>query len=265
MTKQEQIEKLLSKPFEVGDEVYARGLGSQDKNSFFNIATITEVLPNGFKINKDSAIYEAKDLKYWTGNIGSDFFPINKDRIANINFTLESILFSLGLYGGKDNKYETQKGIPIKSCNWNPFIIDHTGEKVYYQRPFVWSVEDNQNLIESIYQNVDCGKILVRLRSWQEAENMGEEASWKDIVDGKQRLNAMRGFINNEFADNYGNYWDDLSYMAQHKMLNHQLFSYSELPENSKDEDVVRQFLKLNFCGVPQSKEHIDFVKSINI
>jgi hypothetical protein len=33
--------------------------------------------------------------------------------------------------------------------------------------------------------------------------------------------------------------------------------------EDSLDKDVIYQFLKLNFAGVPQSKEHIGFVKNI--
>ena len=60
------------------------------------------------------------------------------------------------------------------------------------------------------------------------------------------------------------NYFGDLSNYSQHKFTSHHLFSYAELPDNSKDIDIINQFLKLNFCGIPQSKEHIEFVKSIN-
>ena len=60
-----------------------------------------------------------------------------------------------------------------------------------------------------------------------------------------------------------GNYFDDLSKNAKSKFSNHQLFSYSELPEGTTDEEVLRQFLRLNFAGVPQSREHINFVKDL--
>ena len=66
-----------------------------------------------------------------------------------------------------------------------------------------------------------------------------------------------------EFPDMHGNFYSDLSFMSQHKFTSHQLLSYAEMPEDSNDEDVIRQFLKLNFAGVPQSKEHIEFVKSL--
>ena len=34
--------------------------------------------------------------------------------------------------------------------------------------------------------------------------------------------------------------------------------------ENTKDEDVIRTFLMVNFSGKPMSKKHLDFVKEIN-
>lgn len=202
--------------------------------------------------------------------IGANPFDENKDDIRPVAFCLKSILFQLNALGDKKSvtdKPYTIEGIIIKDCNWNPFIYDSKGNKQYYQRPFVWQINDNQLLIESIYQNIDCGKILVRKRSWEELEKMqknGEtELAFYDIVDGKQRLNAIRGFMQGEFADLQGNYYSDLSYVSQHKFTNHQLFSYAEMPEKTPDEDVLKQFLKLNFTGVPQSKEHILFVKSL--
>jgi hypothetical protein len=41
--------------------------------------------------------------------------------------------------------------------------------------------------------------------------------------------------------------------------------SYIELDENSTDKDVLSVFLAINFTGVPMSKEHIEYVKSIKI
>lgn len=95
------------------------------------------------------------------------------------------------------------------------------------------------------------------------AKNGETELSFNDIVDGKQRLHTIKEFINGEFCDLYGNYYSDLSDSAQNKFLNHQLFQYCELPENTSDEEVLYQFLKTNFTGKPQSKEHIYYVKSL--
>lgn len=202
-------------------------------------------------------------------NIGANPFEENVGDIRPVAFTMESILFNLDIFGDKREMTDPYaiEGVIVSEVNWNPFIYSNDRKKEYYQRPLVWTENDKQLLIESIYQNIDCGKILVRKRGFEELKKMqseGEtELSFNDIVDGKQRLNAIKCFMKGEFKDLQGNYYSDLSSYSQYKFTNHQLLSYAEMPENTKDEDVIKQFLKLNFTGVPQSKEHIDFVKSL--
>lgn len=205
--------------------------------------------------------------------IGANPF-VESDGVRPIAYQLSSILYSTGILLYKSaslREFYTVpnvegKEIPIMNCNFNPFIyVD--GVKQYYQRDFVWTKRDCQNLIESIYQGVDCGKVVLRQRSFAENRRMalsGEtELSFKDVVDGKQRLTAIAKFINNEYPDLHGNYFGDLSPEAKHDFYDHQLISFAEMGENSTDEAVLRQFLKMNHLGVPQSKEHIDFVKSL--
>ena len=94
-------------------------------------------------------------------------------------------------------------------------------------------------------------------------KNGETELAFKDIVDGKQRLNAIKEFLHDEFPDISGNYYSDLSSSAQTKFMNHQMLQYAEMENGTTDEDILFQFLKLNFAGVPQSKEHIEHVKSL--
>lgn len=166
----------------------------------------------------------------------------------------------------KHNEPYDINGKIVGELNWNPFVFVN-GEKKYFQRDFCWTLEQKQLLIESIYQNIKCGDILVRKRSWEELrafEKNGEtELFFFDIIDGKQRLNCIKEFMNNKFTDSYGNYYGDLSNESQHKFTSHQLISYAEMPENSKDEHVLTQFLKMNFEGVPQSKEHLDYIRTL--
>jgi hypothetical protein len=205
----------------------------------------------------------------YTLYIGANPFDEGIDSIRPIAFTLDSILFSLNIFGNKrdaSQQYDIN-GTPIMEFNWNPFVYDKDGNKQYYQRGLVWNLEDKQLLINSIYEGIDCGKILVRLRGWKALEhqqaNGEKDLSFKDIVDGKQRLDAVRGFISLEYPDSEGNYYNDLSFWSQHRFENHQLFSYAEMPESTTDSEVLRQFLKMNFTGIPQSKDHIEYVKSL--
>lgn len=89
------------------------------------------------------------------------------------------------------------------------------------------------------------------------------EIAFNDIIDGKQRLCTLKSFIFDEFQDLHGNYYSDLSFKAQNYLTNNQLISFSELPENTDDKTVIKQFLRLNFAGIPQSEEHIEYVKNI--
>lgn len=83
--------------------------------------------------------------------------------------------------------------------------------------------------------------------------------------DGKQRLNCLMDFFENKFPGSNGNYWKDFSKPAQRFFKGRNCLTFYFLRENCSDEKVRRAFLNVNFTGVPMSKEHIEFVKSINI
>jgi hypothetical protein len=191
-----------------------------------------------------------------------------RDSVRSVNFTLDSVLHKLDLspeYIKRDKPYQIN-GMTVGECNFNPYVYIN-GIKQYYQRPLVWSIEDKQNLIESIYYGIGCGSIVIKLYSWddlQKKADAGEtELYFCDVVDGKQRLNTVYEFVNNKFCDKNGNFYEQFSKRAQHLFLDHQLFAYGELLSSVKDEDVLKQFLKVNFAGVPQSSEHIEYVKSL--
>jgi uncharacterized protein with ParB-like and HNH nuclease domain len=155
-----------------------------------------------------------------------------------------------------------------QKINFDPYVIDSNGEKQYYQRGLVWTLEQKQLLIESIYNDIEIGKVLLRYNNWsrmkKEESETGTMYSY-DCVDGKQRLNTLFGFVNNEFPDSHGNYWDDLSGNAQRRFFNYSNLSLGELSENATDEDVIDNFLTLNFTGVPMSQNHIEYIKSIKM
>lgn len=261
MNKERLIEEYLKQPLKVGDVIFVQGLGSQDKKSWFSSTEVVDIIDEvPYIIEHRNKRPVTEQWKKSVNHIGSNPFSEEYDKVRSINYQLESVLHQLY----KEDRYDI-KGTPIKTSNDNPFVFVN-GEKKYYQRPLCWSLEDKQLLIDSIYNYVDCGKILIRNRGWKELEELekgGHELAWRDIIDGKQRINAVKTFMDNEYPDTNGNYFKDLSEHSQRRFTSHQLFSYSELPESSKDEDVLRQFLKLNFSGVPQSKEHLDYIKSL--
>ena len=199
--------------------------------------------------------------------VGANPFVEKYRNVRPVAYSMDSIIFTFELVEKRrEEDWEIIPGFIAKEVNWNPFVYDKNGNKQYYQRGFVWTVEQKQRLIESIYKGISCGMILVRKRAWSELEKMAKngetELFFTDIVDGKQRLNAIKEFLNDGFPDSYGNYFSDLSNYSQYKFTNHQLFQYAEM-ENVTDEETLFQFLKMNHEGVPQSKEHLDFVAKL--
>lgn len=211
---------------------------------------------------------------------GSNPFKKESYQVNFFNQELASLLFK-ACYGKRDDnflepKYSIHGGDSGKKpqftnkshggVNFNPFVIDKDGNKQFYQRDLVWTLEQKQLLIDSIYNNIEIGKFLFRYKNWESVEqgmlNDGHGFHF-DCVDGKQRFHAILHFLQNKFPDSYGNYFKDLSEIAQNKFLGYRFLSYGEMGENTKDSDVLETFLTMNFTGVPQSKEHLEFVKSI--
>lgn len=229
---------------------------------------ITVIYENG-RHNTELTI-KSSDVRfrYLKRTVGANPFPKTIGRIMPLNYSFDSIIFLFELSGEKRRSDEyVFDGVVCHEVNWNPYIYDKDGNKQYYQRDFCWSLQDKQSFIDSIYNHISLGSVLVRKRSWKDIESMrakGEtELAFNDIVDGKQRLNTIREFLMDEFVDTYGNHFSDLSEESQNKFLNHQLLQYAEMPEGTTDEEVLYQFLKMNFSGVPQSQEHIQYVKSL--
>lgn len=227
--------------------------------------------PNSIEVN---TILHKEQMTKDIRNIGGNPFK-------NINFwrklerrssTIEGILGELNIFPKgetyKKAKY-TMNGHVIPEYTDNPYIIDKEGNKVFYQRDYVWSLKDEQLFIESIYNGLDCGKIVVRRRSWKYLEDKAkkndiESLAFNEAVDGKQRINTLKRFINDEFKDLHGYYYSDLSDRAKAMFENSQAITYLRLGEDSTDEDVIQTFLMVNFAGKPMSQEHLDYVKEIS-
>lgn len=262
MTTKEKIEKYLSEPLKVGDRIAVMGLGRQDRKSMGNTAVVKKII-DGIPYIEEYGRIRPVTEKYEKNTNMIGYNPIISDsyNIRSLSFGLETIIHTLF---SKRVEYDIN-GSYIMQANFNPFVIID-GIKQYYQRPLVWDLNDKQLLIDSIYNRVDCGKILVRRREWDELEKLekdGHELSFNDIIDGKQRIMAIYEFINNGFVDSNGMLFSEMSESCKSQFLNTQLISYSEIQNEVDDRVILEQFLKLNFCGRPQSQEHLDFVKSL--
>lgn len=288
MTKEQKIEEYLKKPFEVGDAVIAKipfttksrekiknkwiekdiegvdtlnGIIHTIKEDTFTIKTRDSrktygdcvYLKDGEKLYEVSKSY----VVYDTSHIGADCF-ITKDWNSKIEYwgsTLDNIFMMLRL------KYKDEDPLDFdEKIEWNPTVIVNDKETPY-QRDLVWTLQEKQLLIESIYNDIDIGKFVIRTRPFEYF--YGKNKGSKDIVDGKQRLHTLYEFVNDEFPDINGNYWSDFSKIAQRKFFRFGRLTYGQIGETATDEEVLKIFLNINFAGVQMSVEHINYVKSL--
>lgn len=280
--KDEMVKAFLEKEWKVGDEATTKcgfldNLARDPDRKEYII--IKKILPDEkFVVNwKTHDYWKVKDIildktqiERSLFNVGANPFPDRawNRRIRTTNYDLEGIMLFIGAsgrVGRKAEKYEIN-GICPCECNFNPYVLKN-GEKLYYQRDFCWTLKDKQLFIESVYQSINCGMVLLRKRSFkyveEQCKNGNSEVGFFDVVDGKQRLGCIIDFVNDKFQDMHGNYYSDLSDRAQHLFRNSQVLTYGEMEEGTTDEDVIEAFLHVNFTGVPMSQEHIDYVREI--
>lgn len=276
MTKKEKlIQDYLALPIQVGDDVYIKGNNSRSPDQE-DLVTVEKIDKTKIYFNKhNSTMQERKisEVRKSTSHLGANPFK-PEVRMNAYQIDIWQLLMRGGYRDEKANNWiqaiEPYYGANIPEVCHNPIVINNKGEEVEYQRGLVWTLEQKQLLIDSIYNNIEIGKFVLRIRDlgWVKKrvdEGKLEHTAFKDLVDGKQRFNTILEFVQNKFKDSNGNFYSDLSGRAQRQFVGYRKLTYVELDEKSSDQDVLNTFLAINFTGVPMSKEHILFVQSIQV
>lgn len=197
---------------------------------------------------------------------------IDRDyKLTFVAFNLNTILmYGLGFDSRKlEFKSEMVDGVNVKEATDNPFLIDNDGKKQSYQRPLVWELSDKQSLIDAIYNRTDIGKFVVIRRDYEYVKHQiklgnTENLAMHELVDGKQRLNTIADFMLDKFPDSYGNVFSELDEIAQREFRNYNHCTLALL-EDPTPGQIKRAFLNVNFTGKAMSKEHIEFIKNLNV
>lgn len=126
-----------------------------------------------------------------------------------------------------------------------------------YQRDYVWDLQDKNNLIDSIFNNVDIGKFAF---IHYDSSKWLETGFGYEILDGKQRIRAILDYYEDRFKY-CGKYFSDLNARDQDHFEGYPI-SVAEM-RNITQEQILRYFIKLNTCGKVMSQEQIDKVKKM--
>ena len=147
-----------------------------------------------------------------------------------------------------------------------------------YQRDYVWSEENKDALIESVFDHLDIGAfLLVRhhgylhkgdetLRTYRtldgrEVQVPACEDYTVAVVDGQQRLTTLCDFIHDR-RPYKGIYFSQMHPRDQIEFTNKSVAFRIINEEQTTEKEVLRMFLQSN-RGVPQSPEHIAKIQAM--
>tara|TARA_B100002019_G_scaffold284990_1_gene293406 strand:+ start:764 stop:1270 length:507 start_codon:yes stop_codon:yes gene_type:complete len=124
-----------------------------------------------------------------------------------------------------------------------------------YQRGHVWSLEQKQNLILSIFNGLPIDNISL---VYNERNNHSIE-----VVDGKQRITAIYGFFKNEFpiiVNGSEYFFKDLEKFDQRAFKNTVTIPVNFIKSSISELEKFKYFYTINFTGTEQSEEHRQFI-----
>ena len=122
-----------------------------------------------------------------------------------------------------------------------------------YQRDLVWTPEQEENLIHSIFTNVDIGKMTFR--------HCGYTSDFMyEIIDGKQRLNTLLKFYEGRIRYK-GKTIFELNRNDRRHFLGHRISS-ADL-RNVTQKQVYDYFIKLNVSGTRVADSDLDRVRKL--
>lgn len=138
--------------------------------------------------------------------------------------------------------------------NWYYFGTNNSPE---YQRELVWELADKVALIDSIFRNIEIGKFAFIDRGHDKWMNDGKMF---EILDGKQRLNALTEFYEDKFQYK-GKFFSDLCSQDKWHFMEYNVSVADTEPLT--DVQRYKYFLRLNTSGKPIPKEKLAQVEKL--
>jgi hypothetical protein len=230
ITKQAQILPAPSYTFNVGDEVIIGNLRDVKVIKVFEGGKFYEISYTSIDTNYGNPVTHKDQTRFVTWlEIRPPVDNVEHNLIKNEDLQLRYGQTVLMTFFGKLYYFRV---------NMNPV----------YQRDYVWSPDDNVRLIDSIFRNINIGTFAFIHLPYRDGEPTYE------ILDGKQRLNAIALFYENRFPYK-GLYFNELNRREKHHFTDYNV-SYAEV-DNITEQQKLRYFYLMNRAGRVMSEEHL--------
>lgn len=126
-----------------------------------------------------------------------------------------------------------------------------------YQRGYVWDACDKELLINSIFNGIDIGRLVLA----RTPDSVYFDTYFShEIVDGKQRLGAIIEYYENRFPYK-GKFFNDLGKSDQRFFLNTSV-QIADIKKYDK-RAIIEYFIKLNQTGKHMDPEHIKKIEDM--
>ncbi|MFA6144043.1 MAG: DUF262 domain-containing protein [Sulfuricurvum sp.] len=158
-----------------------------------------------------------------------------------------------------DKKYQVKKfptglcklielGVQSNERNHDKYIVPE------YQRDLVWSLENKQNLIYAIMNGSPIGEFIFARDTIDTKKDYHHE--WR-VIDGQQRINALREFIQNLFSDKDGRFYGDYSYREMVYLFEDFDDFSAVYIQDLSNEDQVKIYISKNVGGVAHTQDEL--------
>jgi uncharacterized protein with ParB-like and HNH nuclease domain len=172
-----------------------------------------------------------------------DYINTIKEKPEKVHYGFETL----------QRKYQTSSG-PSTILNLIMLGNEYDDELIIpdYQRDLVWTLKQKQDLILSILFGNPIGDFIFKKVKYKGSTT---HIIWS-VIDGQQRMNAIKGFVTNEFNLPDGRKFEDLEYWDIREFIDgYQLQSYV-VGDISKEAELELYF-KRNFGGTAHSLEDL--------
>lgn len=175
-----------------------------------------------------------------------------------------------------DRDYLTLKdNYKISNCNCNCIaqliMLGYEYDDEYivpeYQRELVWNLEQKQELVKSIFYGNPIGDFLFKQEFGKDERGRRNTLNvMYSIIDGQQRVNAIREFFTNKFEVD-GKFFKEHKYWDVRKFLFDYQINVIGIQDISLEQE-IEIYLKRNVGGTTHTKEEInkakEFMSNIN-
>ncbi|MGL5691241.1 MAG: DUF262 domain-containing protein [Bacteroidales bacterium] len=225
--------------------------------------TDTEVIAVIGNLLYKGEAYNPETDKY---NLSKGFSVLSNNRPSRAVLHIKDVEFNLSKKDIKVSVVSMHSHLGEMFDEWDELDFDiplSNGKNL--QRGLVWTKEQKSMFIKNI-----LAKNLTQLQFVYIVSKRGYRDRKIQVVDGKQRINTLRHFVNGEFPveiDSVEYYFSDLTFMLKYNILNVHMTAtvFYEYPNDPlttlSDAEKVAIFEHINFSGTQQDIEHLKYIK----